>query len=495
MAVNPSFFQARTQECIFLRFSQKQCSPHENSPPVKWSKLKSPDALVVVSAFLLLIVILTWVLPAGEYERKLVDDRVMVVPGTYEQAEQNPQGLGELLTAPIRGFISAAQIIGFVLFVGGAFAMVSATGALDSALQRILVLSQRRPALKKWIIPILMTIFAFAGGTFGMAEETLVFILITLPLARSLGYDAIVGVAIPFVGASMGFAGAAVNPFTVGIAQGIAELPLFSGWEYRWIVWAIYTLLGISFVMLYVRRLERDPKNSLLYGLPNLGSNTEEPEIIPFTISRKIVVGLFLLSLVMLMYGANVWEWYINEIAALFIALGLISALVGRLSLRESVQSFSQGARDMLAAAMIIGVSKSILVVAEDGMIIDTILYALSAAVEDMPAAISVQVMFITQGLLNIIVPSGSGQAAITMPVMTPLADIIGVSRQTAVLAFQMGDGLLNMVIPTSGVTMGILSIANIPYNIWLKWMWKFILVVTAVSMVLLALPETVFSW
>lgn len=462
---------------------------------MKWSRLKSPDALVVVSAFLLLIVVLTWVLPAGEYAREVINGRTVVVPGTYEKAQQNPQGPGDLLMAPLKGFVSAAHIIGFVLLVGGAFSMVSATGALDSSLQRVLQLAKQRPALRKWIIPILMTIFAFAGGTFGMAEEILVFILITLPLARSLGYDAIVGVAIPFVGASMGFAGAAVNPFTVGIAQGIAELPLFSGWEYRWIVWAVYTLIGILFVMWYVRKLERDPKNSLLYGHVGAGDVAEEPEIIPFTSARKLIVALFLVSLVVLMYGANQLDWYIDEIAALFITLGIVSTLVGRLSLTESVQSFSKGTRDMLAAAMIIGISKSILVVAEDGMIIDTILFALSSAVEDMPNALSVQVMFFTQGLLNIIVPSGSGQAAITMPVMTPLADIIGISRQTAVLAFQMGDGLLNMVIPTSGVTMGILSIANIPYNIWLKWMWKFIVIVTLVSMVLLAMPETVFSW
>lgn len=462
---------------------------------MKWSRLKSPDALVVVSAFLLLIVVLTWVLPAGEYAREVINGRTVVVPGTYEKAQQNPQGPGDLLMAPLKGFVSAAHIIGFVLLVGGAFSMVSATGALDSSLQRVLQIAQQRPALRKWIIPILMTIFAFAGGTFGMAEEILVFILITLPLARSLGYDAIVGVAIPFVGGSMGFAGAAVNPFTVGIAQGIAELTLFSGWEYRWIVWAIYTLIGILFVMWYVRKLERDPKNSLLYGHIGAGDVTEEPEIIPFTPARKLIVALFLASLVVLMYGANRLDWYIDEIAALFITLGVVSAVVGRLSISESVQSFSKGTKDMLAAAMIIGISKSILVVAEDGMIIDTILFALSSVVEDMPNALSVQVMFFTQGLLNIIVPSGSGQAAITMPVMTPLADIIGISRQTAVLAFQMGDGLLNMVIPTSGVTMGILSIANIPYNIWLKWMWKFIVIVTLVSMVLLALPETVFSW
>lgn len=459
------------------------------------SKLKSPDALVVVTFFLLLFVGLTWVVPAGEYEREVINNRTMVIPGTYAPAEQNPQGIADFLMAPLSGIVSAAHIVGFVLLVGGAFSIVSATGALDSALQRILVLSQKKPTLKKWIIPLLMTIFAFAGGTFGMAEEILVFILITIPLARSLGYDAIVGVAIPFVGASMGFAGAAVNPFTVGIAQGIAELPLFSGWEYRWIVWGIYTLLGIAFVMLYVRRLEKDPANSLLYGHKDHSGEVEAPEIIPFNTVRKAIVGLFLLSLVLLMYGANQMEWYIDEIAALFVAMGLIAALISDLNIEKTVKAFTSGAKDMLAAALIIGISKSILVVAEDGRIIDTLLFSLSNVVEDLPAAISVQIVFFTQGLLNIVVPSGSGQAAITMPVMTPLADIIGISRQTAVLAFQMGDGLLNMVIPTSGVTMGILSIAGIPYNIWIKWMWKFIVVVTLVSMVLLALPETVFSW
>lgn len=463
---------------------------------MKFSKLKSPDALVVVTVFLLFFVLLTWIVPAGMYEREVVDGRTVVTPGTYHATDQNPQGIFDFLTAPIKGFVSASQIIGFVLLVGGAFSMVTATGAIDAALQRVLALAKERPVLRKWIIPILMTIFAFAGGTFGMAEETLVFILITIPLARSLGYDTIVGVAIPFIGASMGFAGAAVNPFTVGIAQGIAELPLFSGWEYRWMVWAIYTLLGIGFVMLYVRRLEKDPANSLLYGLDR-DEVAEEVQLeeIPFTTARKTVVALFFVALLLLMYGANSLGWYIDEIAALFVALGLVSAIVARLKLSVGVQAFTKGAKDMLTAALIIGISKSILIVAEDGRIIDTILHSLSGVVEGMPPALSVQIMFATQALINIVIPSGSGQAAITMPVMTPLADIIGISRQTAVLAFQFGDGLLNLIIPTSGVTMGILSIAKIPYNIWVKWVWKFIVVVTIVSMILLVLPETVFEW
>jgi len=456
---------------------------------------KSPDALIIVSVFLIVVAALTWVLPSGSYARQVVNGKTMVVPGTYTTTDGNPQGIVAVLTSPVRGIVSAAQIIAFVLLVGGAFSMVTATGALDAALQKIIALARKRPKLRKWIIPLLMTIFSFAGGTFGMAEETLVFILITLPLARSMGYDDIVGVAIPFLGAGAGFSGAAINPFTVGIAQGIAEVPLFSGWEYRWIVWAVFTLVAIVFVMLYVKRLEKDPANSLLYGIGDGNANAIEPEIIPFTPKRQLIVGLFLVSLVMLMYGASSLDWYIEEIAALFITLGILAAVISHLDVQKSVHAFVSGSKDMLAAALIIGLSKSILLIAEDGLIIDTILHSLTGWVQDFPAAVSVQVMFVTQGLLNIIVPSGSGQAAITMPVMTPLADILGISRQSAVLAFQFGDGLLNLVIPTSGVTMGILSIAKIPYNIWIKWMWPYIVAMTIVSMIMLAIPETVFSW
>jgi uncharacterized ion transporter superfamily protein YfcC len=456
---------------------------------------KSPDALVVVGLFLILIAALTWILPAGAYDREVVNGKTMVVPGTYKTTDSNPQGIFDVLTSPVKGIVSAAQIIAFVLLVGGAFSMVTATGALDSALQKVIAMAQTRPRLRKWIIPLLMTIFSIAGCTFGMAEETLVFILITLPLARTMGYDAVVGVAIPFLGAGAGFAGAALNPFTIGIAQGIAELPLFSGWEYRWFVWAVYTIIAIVFVMIYVRKLDKDPKNSILYGLPNFFDTAETPLEVPFNRQRKLIVGLFVLALVLLMYGASSLDWYIEEIAALFITLGILAAIISSLNLEETVKAFVSGAKDMLAAALIIGLSKSILVVAEDGMIIDTILHNLTSLVQDFPPAVSVQVMFITQALFNIIVPSGSGQAAITMPVMTPLADILGISRQTAVLAYQFGDGLLNLVIPTSGVTMGILGMAKIPYNVWVKWMWPMIAATTVASMILLALPETLFSW
>lgn len=453
---------------------------------------KSPDALVIISVVLVLFAVLTWIIPSGEYAREVIDGRTRVVPGTYELVESNPQNIGQLLVAPIKGMVSAANIIAFVLLVGGAFSILTATGALDAALSSVLRFAQKNPGMRHLIIPLLMVIFSLAGCTFGMSEENLVFILITIPLAKSMGYDNIVGVAIPFVGSAAGFAGASINPFTVGIAQGIAELPIGSGAGYRWLVWAIFTIIAITFVMLYVRKLEKDKAASLL---PDTELELDKVEEVDFNAKRKIVLFVFLAAIILLMVGANEWGWYINEISALFLAMGILSAIVMWMPLSKVISAFTTGAKDMLVAAIIIGLSKSVLVIAEDGKIIDTMLYGMTSLVKDLPQAISIQMMFLTQGFINIFVPSGSGQAAITMPIMTPLSDLLGISRQSAVLAFQFGDGLLNLVIPTSGVTMGILSIAKIPYNIWIKWIWKLILVFTIFSAILLAIPEFVSVW
>jgi len=455
---------------------------------------KSPDALVIISVVLLLFMALTWVIPAGEYAREIVDDKTIVVAGTYEPVESNPQGIGDLLTAPIKGIVGAAHIIAFVLLVGGAFSILSATGALDAGLGSVLQYAKRNPGMRHMIIPLLMVFFSLAGSTFGMSEENLVFILITIPLARSMGYDNIVGIAIPFIGAGAGFAGAVINPFTIGIAQGISELPVGSGAGYRWIVWAVFTIIAIVFVMAYVFKLEKNPHLGLKTESDS-DTETRAMKEVAFTMSRKIVLILFAIAIALLMYGANFWDWYIDEISALFVALGLVAAVITRLKVSETVSAFTIGAKDMLVAAIIIGLSRGVLVVAEDGKIIDTVLYAMSNSVGDFPNYISVQIMFIVQGFINIFIPSGSGQAAITMPIMAPLADLLDINRQTAVLAFQLGDGLLNLIIPTSGVTMGVLAIGKVPYNVWMKWVWKLMVVFILMSMVLLAIPEFINVW
>jgi uncharacterized ion transporter superfamily protein YfcC len=451
-------------------------------------KRKAPDALIILSTLLVLFVMLTWIIPAGEFERVVKDGREVVVAGTYHRVDANPLGFWDVFRAPLKGIVSAADIIGFVLLVGGAFSILTATGALDAGLQQILRFSQKNPQFKHAIIPLLMVIFSLAGATFGMSEEVLVFIMITIPMARKMGYDTIVGVAIPFVGAGMGFAAAPFNPFTVGIAQGIAEIPLFSGFEYRLLAWLIYTLLGIGFVMRYALKLEKN------FAMSPLGNSTAEFEHdtahdLVFTGRRKVIVLLFIASLVGIMLGALQFDWYIIELSGLFLLLGLVSAVLARMSAEQTVKAFTQGTKDLLMAALLIGFSKAILVIASDGKIIDTILHGMSTQVAELSPAISAGIMFGVQGLINFFIPSGSGQAAITMPIMTPLADLLGLSRQTAVLAYQFGDGLFNLIIPTSGITMGILSVAKIPYPVWLRWMAWFMVVMVIVSLILLAIP------
>ena len=458
---------------------------------------KVPDTLVIVLVILFLFAGLTWIIPSGEYARKEMKGRLVVVPGSYQVAEPAEQGIGAFLMAPIKGFVSASQIIGFIFLVGGAFSIINRTGAINSGLERIISFSVNNPKYKSWIIPFLMVIFSLCGATFGMSEEVLVFILISIPLARSLGYDSITGVAIPFIGAGAGFAGAITNPFTIGIAQGIAELPPFSGIEYRIAVWAILTLVAIIFVMIYANNVFKNPAFSPVYEIDMLREKEDHLKEghSELTSVRKLILGLLFFSVIFLVYGVQEFDWYINEIAALFIALGIVSAILAKLSLDETVTSFKDGAKDMITAALVVGLSKGVLIIATEGKIIDTILYHVATAAEGFHPAVSVQVMFLVQSFINFFVPSGSGQAALTMPIMSPLSDLLGITRQTAVLAFQFGDGLSNMIIPTSGVTMGVLAIAKIPYDKWFKWMLPLFILLMLTAMVLLIPPVAFFFW
>ncbi|GAA0893491.1 YfcC family protein [Fulvivirga kasyanovii] len=459
-------------------------------------KTKLPDTLILLLLILLVFTILTYLIPAGEFDRQVVNGRELVTPGSYHQTESNPAGFFEFILAPIQGFISSAQIIVFIFFVAGSFGIINKTGAIEAGLQSVVRLSRKRPKSKKFVIPVLMMLFSLAGATFGMSEEVLVFILITLPLSFALGYDSIVGVSIPFIGAGAGFAGAFLNPFTVGIAQGIAELAPFSGWEYRLVVWTVFTLAAIIFLMVYARKIEKKPEASPMYELDKKSKYKEGHNMTgSFTTRHKIVVAIFLLGLVLLIVGVNQWDWYINEISGLFFVLGIVSALVYRMPVNDTVDAFVSGAADMIKVTFVIAIAKGILIVASEGKIIDTILFYLSSAVEDYPRTVSVQLMFYMQSFLNFFLPSGSGQAALTMPIMSPLSDILGISRQTAVLAFQLGDGLSNLIIPTSGVTMGVLTIANIPYQKWFKWALPLMILFFILAMLVLLPPVIFFNW
>lgn len=445
--------------------------------------------------FMLFFTALTWIIPAGEYARTQMDNRTVVVPGTYETTDQNGQGLMAFLMAPIDGFVAAADIIAFVFLVGGAFGVVQKTGAIQAFLELVIDLGLRKPGLKRLILPLLITLFSIGGATFGMSEEVLVFVLLTIPLAKALGYDTIVGIAIPFVGAGTGFAGAFLNPFTVGIAQGIAQLPPGSGIGYRLVCWAVFTLVGMIFICRYAWGLEKDPTRSLVYGIASRWDEATETEILKMNGSRVAVLMALAGALILLVFGVQTWDWYISEIAGLFVGMGLLSALLARLSAEDTVKAFTQGLNDVVMAALIIGFSRGLLVIAENGKIIDTMLHTMASMAEGFAPAVSVLVMFVFQSFLNFFVPSGSGQAALTMPLMSPLSDLLGLQRQVAVLAFQFGDGISNLIIPTSGVTMGLLEIAEIPYDRWFKYGFPLVILLSLVACVLLVIPVVGFHW
>ncbi|MBV6652357.1 MAG: YfcC family protein [Mameliella sp.] len=458
---------------------------------------KFPDTLLIIFGIMIIFIGLTWIVPAGAFDREIINGREVLVPGSYQKVAANPQGLGALLQGPIKGFVSAAQIIAFVFLVGGAFGIITKTGAIDAGLQNIIQFSERHPRYRHWILPIVITLFSLAGATFGMSEEVLVFVLITIPLALALGYDSITGIAVSFVGAGLGFAGAFINPFTIGVAQGIAELPPASGMGYRILVWGVTTATGIVYIMRYALKLEKDPTLSLVYELDQKRESlqVEGAAQSTFTTAHRYVLIALCAALLLLVYGVGQWGWYINEIAALFIGIGIVAGTISHLGLEDCVSAFKAGAQDMLTAALVIAMAKGLIVIAEEGKIIDTLLFTVAGLSEGLPKAVTVEIMFVFQTLLNFFVPSGSGQAALTMPIMAPLSDLLGISRQTAVLAFQFGDGLSNLIIPTSGVTMGVLAIAKIPYNVWVKWFWPLFVILCIVCMLMLLPPVLLFDW
>ncbi len=461
-------------------------------------KLKIPDTLILILIILCVFISLTWVIPAGEFDYGNFEGRKTAIPGTYHELERSPQGLVALFTAPIKGFVSAARIIGFCFLVGGAFGILIASGAINAGLFRVIRRGEKKRHMKQWILVLIMLFFSVSGATFGMSESVLVFIMITVPLAIAMGYDSIVGICISFLAAGVGFAGALTNPFTIGIAQGISEIALFSGWEYRLVIWLLLTTVAILFVLRYARKIEKDPRKSPVYEIDqqrDKAAFADSEKIPDFTLRRKMIILLLFLAILLLVIGSNVWKWYINEISAVFLGLGVMTAIVAGMKASHASRAFVDGARGMLMAALIIALSKGLLVVATDGKIIDTMLNGIAGATEKLPGIISAEMMFLFQGILNFFIPSGSGQAALAMPIMAPLADILGITRQTAVLCFQMGDGIFNMIIPTSGVTMGVLSIAEIPYQKWFKWVLPFTLLLIVLVFLILIPPMMLFDY
>lgn len=451
---------------------------------------RSFNTLVMILAVVVAVAVATWIVPGGEYQREVKDGRTVLVPGSYMPVESQQQGIGAVLVAPVKGFVQAAQIIAFLFVIGGAFSIVQQTGAITVSIQRLAVTVAQNERLRWWFIPVTMTMFSVGGSIFGMCEETLPFVVIFIPLAMSLGYDSLVGLAIPFLGAAAGFAGSTFNPFTIGIAQSIAEIPMYSGLGFRVVIWVISTVSMIVFVMRYGNRIRRNPALSPVHDIDRQRERLRPIADSPAHVMshrHKLVLATFAAAIIVLVLGILVFGWYINEIGGLFLALGIVSGLVGGLTLTEMTDAFKDGAKDMVGVALIIGCARAILVVAQDGKVLDAMLYSLASGITHFHPIVAAQLMFVTQGIINFFVHSGSGQAALTMPAMAPLADIVGLTRQTAVLAFQFGEGWINPILPTSGVTMGVLGLAGIPWDRWFRWMLPAQLYFFVLALLLLA--------
>ena len=458
-------------------------------------RLRLPNTFVLLFAILALIALATWFVPGGQYQTHLVNGKQLVDPASFHYVASSPQGLVALMKAPIKGFVEAALIIGFVLIVGGAFAVVQKTEAIDTAIRSIARAHEHSSLVRATLIPVFVTLFSLGGATFGMNEEVIPFVLIFVPLALALGYDTVTGVSIPFLGSQVGFGAAFLNPFNVGIAQGIAGVPVFSGMGYRLIVWAAATVVTIAFLMWYAARVKRNPALSPTFVLDQ-AKRQEQPASLAFdrmTRRHAAVLAIFSLALGVMVVGVVKYEWFVEEIAALFLAMAIVVGLVGRIGTDNWVGAFMQGVKDLAPTALVIAIARATMIIARDAHIIDTMLHALMPLVQSSHPVFAAQKMYLIQSVINFFIHSGSGQAALTMPIMAPLADLVGVTRQTAILAFQFGE-LTTPMIPTSGITVGVLALARVPWITWAKWMIPLQLIYAVMALALLV-PPVLMHW
>ena len=531
-------------------------------------KHKVPHTFVIVFCCILLAAALTWFIKPGKYVQSQVGSEETMtfyyqdeLPEPYAAEFHAEPQTWQVFSALFKGFEKQSGIIVFILIVGGAFWIMNKSRAIDTGIMAFLGFTQRLER-RKWIrrigvnniiITMVMILFSLFGSVFGMSEETIAFTLIVIPLAISMGYDSIVGVCMVYVAAHIGFSGAMLNPFTIGIAQGIADIPLFSGIGYRAVCWVILTIIGIVFVLLYAKKVKKNPSSSIVYEDDNywrektevgrqktegrrqetedrrrlstpwivfgfiaailifcairdpmtimkVGNSTSTLPLLPIGAGLFVIIGFFALrkgvpyfvltllfgTVYYLVTGVLGYGWYIMEIATLFLFMGVCSGLAIGKSASDIAKLFLEGMGDILSAAIVVGLAAGIVIILQDGGVIDTILYGLSKSMSNLGTIASTEIMYGIQTLINIVIPSGSAKAAITMPIMAPFSDLIGISRQTTVMAFQFGDGFTNMITPTSGVLIATLGVARIPWEKWVRFIWKFILLLIVVGGLLL---------
>jgi uncharacterized ion transporter superfamily protein YfcC len=430
------------------------------------------DSLALIFSFIVIAQLMSYVITQGTFERSPFPDnpaRSMVVAGTYE-----PVTAEDSVTLPpwyfligiTKGLADAQDIIFLIFIVGGVIEVLRRTGAIDAALHGAVEKLGHSP----WILILgCFAMFSLGSFTIGMGEEYVPLIPIIVTMSLAMRMDAVVAMGMVWIPYGIGWGCAGINPFGVLIAQNIAGVPLTSGWGFRLIMMVAFLAVSFHHLYRYARRVQRDPSRSLVADI-DYSSGFEPPQDIQMTGARLAVLAVFLLGIAFFVYGAAEFGWYISELNAVFFGIGLLGAAIARMSPGETSRTFLEGAAQMTAPALIVGFARAIAVVLEDGQIIDSVVHGIAGLLEGMPAEVSAIGMLVVQSLCNLFIPSGSGQAFVTMPIMSPLATLTGVPQQTAVLAFQFGDGFTNMIVPTSALVVGALALGKVPYTAWVRF-------------------------
>lgn len=462
------------------------------------SRLKFPSAYTILFLLTIVMALLTWVVPAGQYQMVTNEElgREVPVAGTFQTVESNPQGFADIVLAPIDGFYNhatyaanAIDVALFVLIIGGFLGVATRTGAIDAGIARI---TKRLKGREQWMIPILMAIFAAGGTVYGMAEETLPFYALLIPVMIAAGYDAVTGVAIVMIGAGIGCLGSTINPFATVIASNAAGVSFTDGQLARIIILVLGWLASVVYVMRYAARVKRDPSLSLVADQRDanerhfIGHDGNKIEVVELTGRHKLILTLFALSFAIMIWGVSVGGWWMAEISALFLVGSIVIGLVGQLSEEELTNTFVNGARDLLGVALIIALARGIVVIMDQGNITHSILYGAEQLVSGLPGVAFINAVYWLEMALSFLVPSSSGLAVLSMPVLAPLGDFVNVSRELAVTAYQSASGLPNLITPTSGVVMGGLAIGRVSYGRWVKFMCPLLaILVVIVTLVL----------
>lgn len=455
-------------------------------------KFVFPNTYVIIIIMMIVAVLLTWIIPSGEFER--VKDEVskqsVIIPGTFKYIENNPISFLQIPVYIMKGLAKASDIVFLVIIVGGAFNIIIETGMFQSFAGKLTKVFSNKEVL---IIPAFSTIFALACTTMGV-NTFIGFAPIAVIIARSVGYDAIVGVSMVALGGAIGFSTGTFNPFTTGVAQSIAGLPIFSGLGYRFICLVVFLIVTNIYIIWYAKKVKANPEVSVVYEMEQENKKIEVSEKQHDKIEGRhyLVLLVVIICFVLLVYGSQNWKWKLQENAAMFIWMGVLSGFAYGFGPSKIAEEFTKGAKKLVYGALMIGMANGISLILADGKILDTTVQYLGGLLVALPSFLQAAGMFLMQLLINGLITSGSGQAAATMPIMLPVADIIGMTKQTAVLAFNFGDGLSNYILPTSSALMGFIAMVGISYSNWMKFMWRLFLIWIIVGSVLVIIANSI---